>query len=71
MGPREEFVRLARSVAALPAPVEPVWSIVCLFVARPYRRRGLSAVLIEEAARFAKHHGARTRPIMRKVLRKR
>src|SRR5690606_11605371 len=41
VGPRREFVRLARSVAALPEAVEPVWSIVCLFVARPYRRQGL------------------------------
>ena len=59
VGPREEFVRLARSVASMPAPVEPVWSIVCLFVARPFRRQGLSAVMIDHATRFAKRHGAR------------
>jgi GNAT superfamily N-acetyltransferase len=59
VGPREEFVRLARSAASVPAPLAPVWSIVCLFVARPFRRQGLSAAMIEHATRFAKRHGAR------------
>ena len=38
---------------------EPVWSISCLFVARPYRRQGISVHMLEAAAEFAAKQGAR------------
>jgi GNAT superfamily N-acetyltransferase len=37
----------------------PVWSITCLFVARPYRRRGITVNLLEAAVDFARRGGAR------------
>jgi GNAT superfamily N-acetyltransferase len=38
---------------------KPVWSIVCLFVARPYRRTGLSVRLIEAAVEYVRSRGGR------------
>jgi GNAT superfamily N-acetyltransferase len=35
-----------------------VWSIVCFFIRRPFRKRGISGQLIREAARYAKNMGA-------------
>jgi GNAT superfamily N-acetyltransferase len=36
-----------------------VWSIVCFFVAREARGRGLSAKMLRAAEGFARSHGAR------------
>ncbi len=36
----------------------PVWSLSCLYVRKGYRRRGVTAVLIEAALRTAKRAGA-------------
>ncbi len=38
---------------------QPVWSVVCFFIARRYRRQGLTVALLCEAAAFAKRRGAR------------
>ncbi|MDD5265426.1 MAG: GNAT family N-acetyltransferase, partial [Candidatus Bipolaricaulis sp.] len=43
VAPRERYVRLARSRILKPIDEQPVWSIPCFFVARSYRRRGISA----------------------------
>jgi GNAT superfamily N-acetyltransferase len=59
IGPRAGFRRLEKSRVLEPVDDQPVWSVVCFFVARPFRRRGLSVALLEEAARFAKKRGAR------------
>jgi GNAT superfamily N-acetyltransferase len=37
----------------------PVWSVVCLFVAKGHRRRGISVALLRGAAEFAASRGAR------------
>ena len=37
----------------------PVWSVVCFFVAREFRRRGVTAKLLEAAADFARKRGAK------------
>lgn len=37
---------------------ENVWSIVCFFIKRDYRRQGLSKIFLNEAMNFAKKHGA-------------
>ena len=37
---------------------KPVWSITCFFVARGYRRRGVSLYLLREAVKFARGLGA-------------
>jgi GNAT superfamily N-acetyltransferase len=43
------------------APVDdrPVWSVSCLFIAKPFRRQGVSVALIGAATKFARSHGAR------------
>jgi GNAT superfamily N-acetyltransferase len=38
---------------------EPVWSVVCFFIARAHRRHGLSVALLQGAAAFARRRGAR------------
>jgi len=59
LGPRETFPILARSRVAKRPDDRPAWHVVCLFVAKERRRRGVSAALIEAAARWAKRQGAR------------
>ncbi len=59
IAPRERFVRLSGSRVLAPVDDEPVWSIVCLFVAKPWRRRGISSRLIEAATEHARRQGAR------------
>ena len=57
--PREAFSKLARSRILAPVDDAPVWSIVCFFVARDYRRQGLSVALLQGAVDHARQHGAR------------
>jgi GNAT superfamily N-acetyltransferase len=59
IGPRTEMKRLEKSRVLEPVDDQPVWSVVCFFVARPFRRRGLSVALLEAAVRFAHAQGAR------------
>ncbi len=59
LAPRERYSRLARSRVLAPVDEEPVWSIVCFFVARSFRRRGITTGLIEAAVAHARRHGAR------------
>jgi GNAT superfamily N-acetyltransferase len=58
VAPRADLVRLERSRVLAPVDQRPVWSITCFYVARPFRRSGLSARLLEGAARFARSRGA-------------
>jgi GNAT superfamily N-acetyltransferase len=57
--PREAYPRLARSRTLAPVDDAPVWSVTCFFVARRARRTGVTAVLLEAAARHARASGAR------------
>lgn len=59
VAPRSEYSVLSRSRTLAPVDEAPVWSISCLFVARPYRQQGLSAALLEAAAALAARQGAR------------
>ena len=59
VAPRPDFPVLGRSPTLKPLDDELVWSIVCFFIARSYRRTGLSRDLIEAAVRYAKSKGAR------------
>jgi len=58
IGPREQFAALERSRNLTPVGGEAVWSIVCFFVVRPFRRRGLLAELVRGAVRYAREQGA-------------
>ena len=57
-GPREDFQRLAGSRILEKVDDRPVWSIVCFFIARPYRRKGLSVALLNAAVDNAGSQGA-------------
>ena len=59
--PRLEIRPATPERSRLLAPVDdsPVWSIVCFFVRRDWRGRGLTVRLLREAARLAAQGGAR------------
>src|SRR6267378_1367475 len=59
VAPREEYPRFATSRVLAPLDDQPVWSVTCFFVARAWRRRGITRQLLEAAAQFARRHGAR------------
>jgi GNAT superfamily N-acetyltransferase len=59
VAPRAQYPALARSRILQPVDGEPVWSVSCLFVARPYRRRGVSKRLLEAAADYVRRRGGR------------
>lgn len=58
VAPRSSFSTLERSRILKPVDDRPVWSITCFFVARDFRRHGLTAKLIRAAAAHARKHGA-------------
>ncbi|SDL40123.1 GNAT family N-acetyltransferase [Tessaracoccus oleiagri] len=58
VGPRDEIPRLVHSRVIRPIDDVPVWSIVCVVVRGGYRRKGVTAHLIEGAADYAASHGA-------------
>ena len=59
MAPREDFPALERSRVLARVDDEPVWSIVCFFVAKDMRRNGMTDDLITAAVRYARSKGAR------------
>jgi GNAT superfamily N-acetyltransferase len=59
IAPRETFPSLERSRTLRRVDDQPVWSIVCFFVAKPYRGRGVMAELLRGAVTYAAQQGAR------------
>jgi GNAT superfamily N-acetyltransferase len=59
IAPRADYPRLATSRTLKPVDDQPVWSVACFFVARPFRRRGVTVELLKAAVEFARKHGAR------------
>lgn len=59
IAPREEFGRLARSAALKPVDDQPVWSVVCFYIGRGYRRQGIALELLKAAVRYASDQGAK------------
>jgi GNAT superfamily N-acetyltransferase len=59
IAPREEFVRLEGSRVLAPVNDQPVWSVICFFVRKDFRKQGLSVELLKAAAEFAKKKGAK------------
>jgi len=58
VGPRESYPALERSRILKPVDEKPVWSVTCFFVARGWRRRGVTRRLLEEAVKYARGRGA-------------
>jgi GNAT superfamily N-acetyltransferase len=58
VSPREEYLRLENSKVLRPVDDKPVWSVSCFYIAKEFRRRGLSVQLLKEAVDFAFKKGA-------------
>ncbi|MGE5575925.1 MAG: GNAT family N-acetyltransferase [Syntrophothermus sp.] len=58
VAPREEFPVLDRSRTLKRVDDRSVWSVVCFFVARPFRRRGMTVKLLQAAVDYARDNGA-------------
>jgi GNAT superfamily N-acetyltransferase len=59
VAPREAYPVLERSRTLKRIDDEHVWSVVCFFIARPFRRNNLMTSLLEAATAYAKEHGAK------------
>ena len=59
LGPREDYLKLARSRIMKPVDDAEVWSVVCTYVARAHRGRGLQHRLLAAALDYARDHGVR------------
>ena len=59
LGPREDYLKLRRSPVMKPVDDAEVWSIVCTFVAKAHRGRGLQHRLLAAALGFARDNGVR------------
>jgi GNAT superfamily N-acetyltransferase len=59
VAPREKYVRLETSRILKPVDDQAVWSVVCFFVAKQFRRQGVTVELLKAGIEFAKANGAR------------
>jgi GNAT superfamily N-acetyltransferase len=59
LGPRGDYAKLRRSPVMKPVDDRPVWSIVCFFVDRKVRGRGVSERMLKAAIDYARSRGAR------------
>lgn len=57
VAPRADYPRLGRSRVLAPVDDRPVWSVTCFFIARAWRRRGVSRALLDAAARQVRGRG--------------
>jgi GNAT superfamily N-acetyltransferase len=57
VAPREEFPRLERSRILKLVDDAPVWSVVCFFIAKSYRRRGVARRLLLAALGYVRDCG--------------
>jgi GNAT superfamily N-acetyltransferase len=58
VAPRAEFPRLETSRTLRRIDDRPVWSVACFYVAKPWRRRGITVGLLKAAAAYARKQGA-------------
>jgi len=58
IGPREVYGSLERSPKLKRVDGEPVWSVVCFYMEKEYRGRGLMGFLLEAAVDYARENGA-------------
>ena len=59
VAPRERFPVLERSRIRKRIDEKPVWSVVCFFVAKPFRRKEVTIELLKAAIEYAKKCGAK------------
>ena len=60
LAPREHFTKLEKSRVHKRIDDQSVWSIPCFFVAKEFRRAGLSLELLKGVIGYAKNNGIRT-----------
>lgn len=58
LGPRDDYLRLARSPIMKPVDEKPVWSIVCSFVDAKERGKGIAEAMLKAAIDYARSRGA-------------
>lgn len=58
IGPRQDYAALENSRILKRIDEVPVWSIVCFFIAKPFRNQGVMAGLLRGAVEYAVEHGA-------------
>jgi GNAT superfamily N-acetyltransferase len=58
VAPRESYHGLERHRALARIDDQPVWAVVCFFIDRRFRRRGLTLVLLKAAVAYARSQGA-------------
>lgn len=59
LAPRSEYSRLERARTLQPIDDQPVWSVVCFYVARAHRGQGVTVALLEAAAKFVRGRGGK------------
>ena len=59
IAPREAYPGLGRSRILKPLDDVPVWSVSCFFVARGFRRQGVTVELLKAAGKYARGRGAK------------
>jgi GNAT superfamily N-acetyltransferase len=59
VAPRETYAALERSRILKPVDDQPVWSVVCFFIAKAARRQGLTVALLRAAVDHARSRSAR------------
>jgi GNAT superfamily N-acetyltransferase len=57
--PRDAYPRLAHSRTLEPVDEEPVWSVTCFFVAKSFRRKGITVELLKAAVEHVKKQGGK------------
>lgn len=57
--PREDFIRLEKTRVHKPIDNKKVWSVPCTFVAKEFRKQGVSVALLEGLVKYAKERGIR------------
>ena len=58
IAPREEFSTLERSRVLARIDDRRVWSVVCFFVLRSFRQRGVTVRMLKAAVEYARKRGA-------------
>ena len=58
VGPRPVFKRIERSPIFKPVDDKPVWSVVCFFIRRDFRKQGVGRALLAAAGDYARLQGA-------------
>lgn len=59
VGPRAQYLALENSRSLRRLDDQPVWSVVCFFVNKTHRRKGLMKALLKAAVDYARAHRAK------------